>query len=143
MNIKSNKKIEIPLYYERLQNILDTLLQKKVVAKKTEFARILGKSLISLNTAFYKKETNPKISTILNLVEAFNVNLLYFFYEEAPMFQEEKVETKQTFETDREEQLYNQVVELKKAIEEIKAEKEAEKEKAQAAARLLLTPISK
>ena len=121
MDIKSSKKIEIPLYYERLQNILDTLLQEKVVAKKTEFARILGKSLASLNIAFYKKETNPKISTILKLVETFNVNLMYFFEKEAPMFKEEKVEPKQTFETDKEKELYIQLNEAKQEIKKLKA----------------------
>ena len=120
MDIKSNKKIEFPLFYERLQNILDTLLQKKEVVSKKEFAGVLGKTTQSLNSFFYKKETNPKIYTLSKFVELFNVNLLYFFYEDAPMFQEEKVETSQTFETDREAQLYNENEALKEEVEKLK-----------------------
>ena len=134
MDIKSNKKIEFPLFYKRLQNILDILLQENVVERKKDFAEILGKSLQNLNMTFSRKDTNPKVSIIFKLVETFNVNPMYFYYKDAPMFLEEKVETKQTFETDKEKELYNQVNELKSQNKELKQENE----KVKAAARLLL-----
>ena len=121
MNIKSNKKIEFPLFYKRLQNILDVLLQEKVILRKKDFAGIFGKSLQSLNSTFARNEINPKISIIFKLVETFNVNPMYFYYNDAPMFLEEKVETKQTFETDREAQLYNENEALKEEVEKLKA----------------------